>query len=60
MADVVKKEQPKTYPLKEILERTKSDNVDIFPASGAKDLIENPTRFKLRETRYFFEQVQKT
>ena len=60
MADGVKKDQPKTYQLEEILARTKSDNVDIFPASGAKDWIENPTRFKLREARYFLEQVQKT
>ena len=33
---------------------------EIFPASGAKDWIENPTRFKLREAKYFFDQVQKT
>jgi hypothetical protein len=60
MADEVEKEQPKTYSLEEILARTKSNSLDIFPTSGAKDWIENPTRFKLREAKYFFEQVQKT
>jgi|SRR5271157_2678167 len=52
-----KKEQPKTYSLEEILARTKNDSEDIFPASEANDWIKNPTRFKLREAKYFYKQI---
>ena len=56
--DDAKKEQPKTYPLEEILACTKSDSEDIFPSSGANDWIENPTRFKLGEAKYFYKQLE--
>lgn len=60
MDDAVKKEHPKTYSLEEILDCTKKDSEDIFPLSEANDWIENPTRFKLREAKYFYKQVEKT
>ena len=46
--------------LEELTALLMSGKEEIFPASGAKDWIENPTRFKLRETKFFFYQVEKT
>lgn len=42
----------KTYTLEEILALSKSNSEEIPPASGARDWIENPTRFKLREAKH--------
>jgi len=43
----------KAYTLDDLLALTKNSGDNISPASGAKDWIENPTRFKLREARHF-------
>jgi hypothetical protein len=59
MDDEVKKVVSPTYPLEEILAQTTGDSENIFPEDSAKDWIENPTRFKLREAKYFFKQVEK-
>lgn len=42
----------KTYTLEEIL-ALQSKGEEIPPASGARDWIDNPTRFKLREAKHF-------
>lgn len=54
------KKASKSYSLEEPTALMTSGKEEIFPASGAKDWIENPTRFKLREAKYFFLQVEKT
>lgn len=54
------REQRRSYTLEEILSLTEKDSSNIFPADGARDWIENSTRFKLREAKYFFSQVEKT
>ena len=48
------KERTQTYPLEMIETITRNNKNEISP-SGAKDWIENPTRFKLREAKYFLD-----
>ena len=54
------KKASKSYPLEEFTALMTNGKEEIFPDSGAKDWIENPTRFKLREAKYFFSQAEKT
>jgi hypothetical protein len=49
---------PKTYKLEDIIDRTRNDRRKLSPCSGAKDWIENPTRFKLREAKHFLDKSQ--
>lgn len=42
-----------TYPLDELLARLNGNKEEIPPASGARDWIDNPTRFKLREAKHY-------
>lgn len=53
------KETTKTYTKDDLIARTKNNKNEISPKSGAKDWIENPTRFKLREAKYFLDKAQK-
>lgn len=43
----------KTYTLEEILPILNGNSEEMPPAFGARDWIENPTRFKLREAKHF-------
>lgn len=51
--DEKEKVTSKTYTLDEILALSKSSGEEIPPASGARDWIDNPTRFKLREAKHY-------
>ena len=58
--EVKKASKIKSYPREEFMALMTNDKEEIFPASGANDWIENPTRFKLREAKYFLKQVHAT
>jgi hypothetical protein len=50
--DEKEKVTTKTYTFKELLEILKRGKEEIPPASGARDWLDNPTRFKLREAKH--------
>ncbi len=60
MDDEEKKVVSKTYRLEDLLAHMTSGSEDLFPEDGAKDWIENPTKFKLREAKYFLCQAKKS
>lgn len=49
------KEPIKTITMDDLIARTK--NKEVSPTYGAKDWIENPTRFKLREAKFFLDKA---
>ncbi len=53
------KEPPKTYTMDDLIAHTKNNEIETLSTSGAKDWIENPTRFKLREAKYFLDKARK-